>query len=92
MKTLPHPKDLDRQCSVSICKWIDLFSEEARNIDPDHKLSVEWYKMLTKEPADLYLDANGRIWGVSNNGIYFPYHFSYGNQLIGYKISSKAAN
>jgi hypothetical protein len=92
MKTLPHPKDLDRQCQISLHRWIDLFSEEAKMLDPDHKLSVEWFKMLTQEPADLHLDANGRIWMISNNGIWCPYHFSYGNQLIGYKISSKATN
>src|SRR5260370_40855580 len=81
---LPHPKELDAQCSVRINRWVDLFSEEARNIDPDHKLSVEWYKILTKSPATLHLDSDGRILGLGTDGKYFPYHIDFGNQLIVY--------
>jgi len=48
--------------------------------------------MLMKEPAYLFTDSMGRVWGKGENGKYYPYHYDYGKKLYGIRISKKAAN
>ena len=37
----PTPKQLDAQCRVKIDRWIDLYSNECRDMDRDHQLTVK---------------------------------------------------
>ena len=87
---IPSPKELDLQCKVSISKWVDLYGQEIRDMDPDINLTIKWFKMLQGEY--LFTDRDGRIFGRGNNGYWYPYHFTYGKKNIGYRLSSKAAN
>ena len=87
---LPHPKQLDLQCRVSIERWIDLYSQECKELDDDHKLTVKWFKMLHGEA--LFTDLFGRIFGQGKDGIWYPYHIEVRNKCYGLKISAKAAN
>jgi hypothetical protein len=85
------PKELDDQCQIKMDRWIDIFSEEIREMDPDYKLAIKWFKMLQEGPGGLFTDSSGRIW-LHGKDKYYPYHFIYKNQLIGYRISARAAN
>lgn len=88
----PSPKELDAQCQVKLDGWVDLDSERWREVDDDPSLTKKWLKLLMKEPAYLFTDSNGRIWGKGENGIYYPYHLEYGKKKYGLRISTKAAN
>jgi hypothetical protein len=84
------PKELDDQCKIKIDKWIDLYSEECRELDSDYQLTLKWFKILQGET--LFTDRDGRLWGRGKDGYLYPFHFEYGKKLIGYRISARAAN
>jgi len=89
-----NPKFLDSQSEIKIDKWVDVGSEECNLLDNTPDFTKKILKMGFEEP-DPYLitDWNGRVWGKPNaNGKYFPLHFEYGKQLIGYRISKNASN
>lgn len=88
----PSPKELDAQALIKVDAWVDLDSERWREIDDDPALTRKWLKLLMKEPAYLFTDSDGRVWGKGENGIYYPYHTEYGKKLYGVRISKKAAN
>jgi len=89
----PSPSELDKQSKIKIDRWIDLYSEECRMLDENYNFTMKIVKMLLlKEPAFLFSDLTGRLWGKGENEIFYPFHFEYGNKLIGYKISKRAAN
>ena len=88
----PSPKELDAQCQVQLDGWVDLDSERWRETDSDPALTKKWLVMLMKEPAYLFTDSDGRVWGKGENGIYYPYHYEYGKKKYGLRISKKAAN
>ena len=90
MNKLPSPRDLDRQSPITITKWLDLHSDECKDMDPDHDLTIKWFKMLQGDV--LSVDSDGRIWGKGSSGNYYPYHFDYGKQQYGYRIAKLAAN
>jgi hypothetical protein len=85
------PQQLDKQNSVLIDSWIDINCARAQEWDNDHDLSIKWMKMAA-EAQMLRIDTQGRLWGESGDGKWFPYHFEHGNKLVGYKLSSLAAN
>lgn len=86
------PKELDFQSEVKINRWIDIDSEECKLLDDNIEFTKKVLKIgFGKEPFFI-LDKEGRIWGKSDNGKYYPFHFEYGKQLIGYRISKKASN
>lgn len=86
------PAQLDAQCAVHIDEWVDIDSERAKDIDPDHALARKWLKMGV-EANFLKVDSNGRLWGKGKDGErWFPLHFEYGKKLVGYRISAKAVN
>jgi hypothetical protein len=88
--TIPSPQELDRQCKISIDRWVDIYSEDCKLMDSDHQLTVKWFKMFLNDA--LFVDTKGRIFGKGKDGSWYPYHFEYGKQLIGYKLSAMAAN
>lgn len=88
----PSPKELDAQSQVKLDGWVVLDSERWRDTDPDQALTKKWLKMLMKEPAYLFTDSDGRVWGKGENGIYYPYHYEYGSKKYGIRIANKAAN
>jgi hypothetical protein len=85
------PKELDLQCKVSIDRWVDLNSEEAKRLDPKHKETLHWFKVC-QGPGGLMLDNLGRIFGKGAEGRYYPYHINVDGKLIGFRISAKALN
>lgn len=89
---LPSPQELDKQSAVVIAKWVDLGSEEWLSLDDDPGLTKKVVRMLTNEPAYLAVDSLGRLWGRGENGRYYPFHVENGKNLIGIRISKKAAN
>ena len=55
-------------------------------------LTKKWLKLGFQEPAYLFTDTLGRVWGKGENGKYYPFHFKSGKSLIGYRVSIRAAN
>jgi len=87
------PKELDTQSKIKISKWIDVESEECRALDDNYALTKKMIRMLyEKEPAYLFTDQRGYLWGMGEDGRYYPFHFEYQGKLIGYRLSKKAAN
>ena len=90
--SFPSPAELDAQSKIKIDRWIDIDSEEWRDLDDDPGLTKKFLKIGFKEPAFFFTDTHGRVWGKGENGFYYPYHFNRGKTLIGYRIPTKAAN
>ena len=86
------PKQLDEQSIVHIHRWVDVYSEECRMMDDDHKLTCHIMKLGFQEPPFLFTDSDGRVWGKGESGRLFPFHMEYGAQLIGFRLIKKASN
>jgi len=86
------PVELDRQSSVKIDRWIEIDSEEWRNMDDNPDFTKKILKLGMKEPAFIFSDSRGRLWGKGKDGSFYPFHFEYGSLRIGYRISRMAAN
>ncbi len=88
------PKELEAQSPVKIERWVDIDSEEWRELDDTPAFTKKCLKVGFEEPAFMFTDSLGRVWcKPSEEGKpYFPFHFEYGSTLIGYRISKKAAN
>ncbi len=90
---IPAPKDLDAQSKIMIDEWIDVDSERCKEIDDDYLLTKKMVRLLyAKEPAYLFTDSLGRLFGKGEDGFYYPFHTEYNGKLIGYKLSKMAAN
>jgi len=89
-----NTKELDLQSDVVIVKWVDVDSEECKLIDDNIDFTKKIIRLGFQGPDPfLFTDSMGRVWGKQNeNGKYFPLHFEYGKQLIGYRISKNASN
>jgi hypothetical protein len=89
----PSPKELDEQSKIRIDRWIDVESTECKELDDNYALTKKMIRMLhDKEPAYLFTDTHGRLWGRGEDNSFYPFHFEYGKKLIGYRLSKKAAN
>ncbi len=86
------PKELDAQSPIKVERWVDIDSEECALMDNTPEFTKQILKLGFQSPAFLFLDSDGRIFGDSKDGKYYPFHFEYGKQLIGYRICKKAAN
>jgi len=90
MKTLPlSPTELDKQSLLKIDKWLDIDSEECKDKDPDYALTKDFMRILKD---DLFTDRDGRIWGLGEDGRFYPFHFNLGKKLYGFRVAKKAAN
>lgn len=81
------PKELDAQSPVIIDRWVDLDSEEFKQMD--HR-----FLQFTKDIIRMGIcvpDLFGRLWGKGDN-CYYPLHDEYAGKNIGYRISKKAVN
>lgn len=86
------PKELDAQSPVVINRWIDIDSEESKAKDEDRQLTKKM-QMIGFEDGWMSTDSFGRIWGYDEvRDIYYPFHFEFNKELIGYRIATKAAN
>lgn len=85
------PKALDAQSIVSIDEWVVLDSSKHKETDADY---VSSKNMLVTGSGNgfLKIDSLGRIWVHGVNEEMYPYHYEYGNKLIGLRIASAAAN
>ena len=100
MNKIMSPAELDKQSPVRISRWLDIDSSELKEIDDDRKFTKKIILMGFEEqpgsPAWMYTDAQGRIfgWNPKNpDAPHYPLHFTApSGELIGYKISKKAAN
>lgn len=88
----PSPKDLDSQCRIRIDRWIDIDSEEWHELDDNPGFTKKCLKLGFQEPAFLFSDLLGRIWGKGVDGYYYPFYFESYGQNIGYRLSKRAAN
>lgn len=88
------PKELDEQSPVIIDKWVDVDSEECRDKDDNRDFTKKILRMGFEDPAFLFVDSLGRIWGKPTDPgtPAYPFHFEYGKKLIGYRISKRAVN
>lgn len=86
------PAELDKQSPVHIDRWIDLDSQESKDLDPDRALTKKMVR-IGFEDKWMITDTLGRIWGFNKEkNIFFPFHFENGKELIGYRIAKNAAN
>lgn len=86
------PKELDAQSSIKIDRWVDLESEECKEMDDTYTFTKKCIR-IGFEDGWMLVDSLGRIWGKgSGSTIYFPFHFEFGKKLIGYRLSKQAAN
>jgi hypothetical protein len=92
MSKFPTPVELDAQSPVKIDRWVEVDSKEHRDLDENPSMARKWINLGLREPAYLFTDVNGRVWGKGENGKYYPFHFKSGKSLIGYRLSERAAN
>ena len=86
-------KELDEQCQINLESWIELDSQRWRDLDDDPSFTKRVLKVALEEPAFLYFDIQGRLWGKGNEGNYFPFHIETSNgKKYGIRVSKKAAN
>lgn len=88
----PGPKELDAQSKIKIDRWVDIDSEEWRDLDDDPGLTKRLIKIGFQKPEYFFTDSLGRIWGRGEDGFFYPFHFSSYGKNIGYRLPKKAAN
>lgn len=86
------PKELDSQSLVPISEWVDVGSPRCKELDKEPHLTKYMMRVGFQEPAFLFTDNYGRIFGRGSEGRYYPFHISVGDRNIGFRISAKAAN
>ncbi len=95
------PDLLDRQSPVKVNRWIDIDSDECKELDQDRKFTKKILLMGFQDngpddPAWMYVDGLGRVWGKdprNPSSQHYPLHFETARgELIGYRIVKKAAN
>jgi hypothetical protein len=92
MSQFPTPAELDSQSKVHIDKWLDVDSLECRELDDNHAFAKKCIRLGFQEPAYLFTDSLGRIFGKGENGYYYPFYFTSYGKNIGYRLSKTAAN
>lgn len=81
------PDELDAQSPVKIDRWVDLDSQEFKDLDHQYpQFTKDIIKMGICESDDL-----GRLWGKGEN-YYYPLHDEYAGKLVGYRVAKRAAN
>lgn len=88
----PTPKELDAQSKIKVDRWIEVGSEEWKELDDNPSFTKKCIKLGFMEPAYFFADALGRIWGKGEDGLYYPFHFKSFGAIIGYRMSTRAAN
>lgn len=88
----PTPKELDAQSKIRIDRWIEVDSEEWRELDDDPAFTKKCIRLGFMEPAHFFVDTLGRIWGKGEDGLYYPFYFTSFGKNIGYRMSTRAAN
>ena len=86
------PQELDAQSPIKIDRWLDVDSQEWRDMDDDPGLTKKFLRLGFQEPPFFFTDALGRVWGKGEDGRFYPFHFNIGKKLYGYRISKKAVN
>ena len=93
MKNLPiSPEELDKQSPVKIDRWVVVGTEEWKSMDDNPDFSKKIIAKGMLEPAFLFTDRLGRIFGRNQVGYFYPLHFEHGKELIGYRLADRAAN
>ena len=87
------PMELDNQSPIKIDRWIEVHSQECKELDD----GLHWFTLkcinIGFEDGWMIADMHGRIWGRNREtGIYYPFHTEHGKELVGYRLSGKAAN
>lgn len=94
------PQQLDAQSPVKVNRWIDIDSEESKQIDDNRQFTKHVLNMglesLPDSPAFLYTDTDGRIWGFNPKNPeapHYPFHLeTERGELVGLRMARKAAN
>jgi hypothetical protein len=85
------PQELDAQSSTKVERWIDVHSQECRDMDDTREFTLKCLK-IGFEDGYMFTDSLGRIWCKGQDGRMHPFHFEYGKKLIGYRLPKTAAN
>lgn len=89
------PKELDVQSVVHIDEWVELGSQRCKELDHEPHLTEYMLRVGFREPAFLFTDALGRIWGKGGAYTperYYPFHITVGEKHYGFLMSAKAIN
>lgn len=90
---LPTPQELDTQSKIKIDRWVEIGSEEWKDLDDNPAFTKKILRLGLHHPEPfLFTDTMGRIWGKGNDGTFYPFHFEYGKKKLGYRISALALN
>jgi hypothetical protein len=90
--TFPSPQELDQQAKIIVDEWLEVDSDLCRQMDDNYLLTKKIIQLGFQEPAYLFADSNGRLWGKGVDKCWYPFHFIHNGKIIGYRLSKKAAN
>ena len=86
------PAFLDSQALITVSRWLDVDSDECRELDDNQEFTRKILRLGFADPPFLFCDSLGRIWGRGNWNTLYPFHFESGKELIGYRMSKRADN
>jgi hypothetical protein len=95
------PEELDAQSPVKVSRWLDVHSEEFKQIDDYRPFTMKLLRMGfedngPQDPAWMYTDSMGRVWGHDPRDPskpHYPLHMeTQRGEVIGMRLSKKAAN
>lgn len=87
------PAELDAQSKIKVDRWIEVHSQECKDIDD----GLHWFTIkcmnIGFEDGFMFVDTLGRIWGRNREtSECYPFHTEHGKELVGYRLAKKAAN
>lgn len=86
------PTELDSQSPVKVDRWIDFNSEESKTLDTARVVTKQAIRIGFSRGIMMF-DTFGRVWGLNDEDKkFYPLHFKKGDQVIGYRMSERAAN
>lgn len=85
------PKQLDAQSVIVLDGWVDMDSERWKEVDDSPAFTKRCMK-IGLESNYLVIDTSGRLWGMGENKLYYPFLLEYGKKKYGIRLPKKAAN
>ncbi|HEY5268166.1 MAG TPA: hypothetical protein VII94_03450 [Candidatus Saccharimonadales bacterium] len=86
-----NAKQLDAQSVTFLDGWVDLDSTSWKEVDDNPSFTRRCIK-IGMDSNYLVTDNFGRLWGMGENKLYYPFHLEYGSKKFGIRLPKKAAN
>ena len=85
------PNQLDAQSLISLDGWVDMDSARWKEVD-DNPSFTKRCLVIGLESKYLVIDTMGRLWGMGENKVYYPFVLEHGQKKFGIRLPKKAAN